>query len=168
MTMQTYFKGDNKWQETDREVQNVLHKQKERIAILRVSALSTERSFMEGIKVYKMNDYEWWASKLSIEETAKFIENEIRRENDLDDVKECDLDKDGMRWPTEDRADLDRLGDADEIIGFEIINGQTKRKVGFGDLMRSEGKVYKYIPLRLALLKSGEYTEPFCIAATEW
>lgn len=123
---------------------------------------------MEEIKVYKMNDYEWWASKLSIEETEDFIEKKIGGENDLDYVEECNLDKDGMWCPTEEQTDLDKLGDADEIIGYETINGQTRRKVNFGDLMRSEGEVYKYISLREALLKSAEYTEPFCIASTEW
>ncbi len=118
--------------------------------------------------VYKMNDYEWWASKLSIEETEDFIEKEIGGENDLDDIEECDIDSEGMWWQTEEKEDLDKLGDADDLIDYEIISGQTRRKVSFGNLMRRDGEVFKYIPFRIALMKSGEYVEPFCIASTEW
>lgn len=57
---------------------------------------------MSDIKVYKMNDYEWWASKLSIEDTEAFYEKEIGEVNDLEDIEECDIDKEGMWWELED------------------------------------------------------------------
>lgn len=123
---------------------------------------------MGEIKVYKMNDYEWWASKLSIEETEKFIREEIGGKNDIEDIEECDIDKEGMWWPTEDPADLELLGVSDELISIERIDGQTRIKVSFGNLMRGDGKVYKYISLREAIERSGEYTEPFCIASIDW
>jgi hypothetical protein len=34
--------------------------------------------------------------------------------------------------------------------------------------MRSGDEVFKYIPFRKAIELSGEFTEPFEIAATEW
>lgn len=123
---------------------------------------------MNEVTVYKMNDYEWWASKLSVEETEKFYEEEIGEENDIEDIKECDIDSEGMWWETENQADIERLGDAEEIISYATIYGQETPKVSFGNLMRREGEVHKYIPLRIALMKYGEVKDPFCLATTEW
>jgi hypothetical protein len=119
------------------------------------------------IKVYKMNEYESWASKLSAEETNEWYNKNID-ENDIEDVKLCDIDKEGMWYLTEDPKDVERLGDSDEIIGFEVVNGMRKRKVQFGDLMRRCREVYKYISFREAIQKEPNYTEPYCIATTEW
>ncbi len=131
----------------------------------------TQQECIECIKVneiyvYRMNDCEWWASKLSIEETEKFYRKEVGEENAIEDIEECDIDHDGMWWDTEDKADLEKLGAADEIITYETKNG--KLKVSLGDLVRRGGEVYKYIPFRIALMKSGEHKEPFCLASTEW
>lgn len=114
---------------------------------------------MSQISVFKMNDYEWWASRLSIEETEKYYEKEIGEENEIEDIKECDIDKEGMWWDTEDEKDIKKLGENDECV---------HRPTEFGDLRKRDGEVYKYLPFRLALMKSGEIKEPFCIASTEW
>jgi hypothetical protein len=111
------------------------------------------------ISVFKMNDYEWWASNLSLEETKKYYEKVFGEDIEIEDIKECDIDKEGMWWVTEDEQDIQRIGENDECM-------HIKRE--FGDLRRIYGEVYKYIPFRLALMKNGEIKEPFCIASTEW
>jgi len=65
-------------------------------------------------------------------------------------------------------ADIERLGDADEIIRYETIKGRKVRKVQFGNLMRSGNEVYKFISFREALKKHGDFTEPFCLASVVW
>jgi hypothetical protein len=123
---------------------------------------------MSDIKVYKMNDYEWWASNLSAEETNAFYKQEIGEENDLEDIEECDIDKDGMWWT------LDQESKEYEEIQIEFIrtNGENikmlKQDRSFGDLTKSGCDILKYIPLREAIERIGEYTKPFCIASTEW
>jgi hypothetical protein len=37
-----------------------------------------------------------------------------------------------------------------------------------GDLTNDNGTIRKWITLREAIVRNGEYTEPFCIASTEW
>lgn len=123
------------------------------------------------VKVFRMDDYEWWATKWDLERTHEYYIKEYGLDSEdclIEDVRECDIDKEGMWWETEDEEDLKMIGDSDEIIGFEVVNGQTKAKVEFGNLMRRSGEVYKFISLREALKEHGDFTEPFCIASTEW
>ena len=47
----------------------------------------TEKECISAIKaseisVFRMNDYEWWASKLSLEETEKIYEKEVADDNE--------------------------------------------------------------------------------------
>lgn len=126
---------------------------------------------MENVKVFRMNDYEWWATKLDKEETNEFYLKETgldEEDNPLEEIEECNLDKEGMWWETEDPADIEELGDADEIIGIEKVGNQTRSKVQLGNLMRRGNEVYKFISLREALKKHGDFEEPFCLASTEW
>ena len=127
---------------------------------------------MNNIRVYQMNDCEWWASKLDKRATLNFYLKETcltEEENPIEEVRECDIDKEGMWWETDDPEDIERLGDADEIIEFVKINGQTRSKVlQLGNLQRIYGKVFKLISFREALEKHGDFTEPFCLASTEW
>jgi hypothetical protein len=127
---------------------------------------------MENIRVYKMDDYTWWASKTSKEEARDCYMEEYRRLKEEDvpigGIRECNLDTEGMWWETRDDKDLERLGDADEIVGFEIVKGQTKRKIQFGNLLRDGDRIFKFISFREALQKHGDFTEPFCLASTEW
>jgi hypothetical protein len=128
---------------------------------------------MENIKVFKMGDYEWWATKFNKEETLEWYIEEsglLEDEVSMDEMKECDLDKEGMWWETNDPEDIKKLGDADEIVGIEKINGRTRKRVRFGNLMRRGAEVYKFIPFREALEKYGDFEESscFCLATTEW
>ena len=115
---------------------------------------------IEKVKVYKMNDDSWFASKWDKEKTHQSHNNEID-DNDIVDVVECDLDKDGMWWTTEDKADIEALGEADELVSDTL-------KPTIGDLMRKSYEVYKFTSFREVLEISEDFTEPYEIATTEW
>lgn len=112
---------------------------------------------MEDIKVYKMNDCEWWASKLNREDTNNFYNKEYHGDNELYEVEECDIDNSCMWTETLNQEDIDALGDSDEI-----------RKGGIGDLMRRDSSIFKMVTFREALGDYKEYIEPFMLATTEW
>lgn len=125
------------------------------------------------IKVYKMGDHEWWATKWSKEKTREYYVKECGLDEEdvpIEDIKECDLDTEGMWWETNALEDIKKLGDADEIVGIEEINGRTRKRVRFGNLMRRDEQIYKYISFREALEKYGDFEESscFCLATTEW
>lgn len=118
------------------------------------------------IKVYQMNEYEWFASRWSIEETNKWYENNFD-DNSIDVVREVDLDKEGMWYQTKDKKDIEKLGDADELIDYEVVNRILIKKVQFGNLERHSEDVYKYISFRDAIQFDLDFKEPYCIASTE-
>jgi hypothetical protein len=111
------------------------------------------------LKVFKMNDYEWWVTDGSVEELNDWY-NEHIEDNDIEEVRLCDLDKEGMWYATNEPNDIERLGNANEIMHEE--------RTQFGDLIRKYGEVYKFISFREALSKEEPFTEPYCIASTEW
>jgi len=126
---------------------------------------------VNNIRVYQMNDCEWWASKLDKRATLNFYLKETcltEEENPIEEVRECDIDKEGMWWETDDPEDIERLGDADEVIGTKEVNGMTVREIQLGNLMRIDGQIYKFIPFREAIKKYRDYKEPYMIACTEW
>lgn len=127
---------------------------------------------MENIKVYKMNDYEWWVSKNGVEELICWyrenIDDSFTYEEMLGEVKECNLDKEGMWWETKDIKDIEKLGDYEELISVEKVNGITRRNVSFGDLIRKGDEVYKFIPYREAIKNDLDFKEPYMIATIEW
>jgi lysyl-tRNA synthetase class II len=120
---------------------------------------------MRNIKVYKMNDYEWWASDLSAEETNELYKQEIGEENDLEDIEECDIDKEGLRWNLE--SGTKEHEEAVRKLNGLVCTGNAGNNA-FGDIVNNGGNISIYISLREAIEKSGEYKEPFCIASTEW
>jgi hypothetical protein len=115
---------------------------------------------IDKVKVFKMNDYSWFASKFDMEKTNEYYNQEID-DNDIEDVEECDLDKDGMWWETTDKADIEKLGEADELV-------DDIGKTSVGDLMRRDSQVYKFTSFRKVLEESNDFTEPYEIATTEW
>ena len=127
-----------------------------------------ERSCMENIKVYRMDDYEWWASKWDKKRTNDFFNEEYGTDNEVEDIRECDIDKEGMWWETTDIKDIERLGGYEELISTEEVNGMTRRKTSFGDLIRKDGLVFKFTSFRDVLKIQGDFEEPHMIATTEW
>lgn len=121
----------------------------------------------EEIKVFRINECEWWVTRGYAEDLIKWYNENIADTED-NEVELCDLDKEGMWYLTKDKKDIEELGDSDELIGFEIVNGQHKHKVQFGDLMKKYGEVYKFIPFRESIKFNLDFKEPYCIASTEW
>lgn len=126
---------------------------------------------MDNIKVYKINDYEWWASKLDKRKTLDFYLKETgieEEENPLEDITECDINQEGMWWETNDKTDIERLGDSDELIHYEDTPRGKVKTPKFGDLWRLGSEIYKFTSFREVIEKIGEYNEPYMIACTEW
>jgi hypothetical protein len=117
------------------------------------------------LKVFKMNEYEWWVTDGYAEDLNDWY-NEHVEDNNIYDVQLCDIDKEGMWYMTDDPMDFETLGDADESISYNIVNGQKRTQ--FGSLMRRYDEIYKLVPFREVLTKQPTYTEPYCIASTEW
>ena len=50
----------------------------------------------KGIRVYKMNDYDWYASKWSIEDTNEWYKKEFALdddENPIDEIRVCNCSR---------------------------------------------------------------------------
>lgn len=107
-----------------------------------------------------MNDYECWATKHEYAEDLNDWYNKHIAENDIEDVRLCDLDKEGMWYITTDEKDIKRLGNNASLI--------SEPKIQFGDLMKYEDSVVKFISFREAIKYDLDFTEPYCIASTEW
>lgn len=115
---------------------------------------------IDQVKVFKMNDYSWFVSKWGIEETNNYYNREYD-ENDIEEVEECDIDTDGMWMETTDENDIKRLGDGDTLVA-------DVGKHTFGDLQLIDGGVFKFVSFREVIASSGDFTEPYEIATTEW
>ncbi len=122
---------------------------------------------MNEIKVYQLNDCEWYATKGNLEDLINWyrdnIDDSLTYEEMLDEAKECDLDNKGMWWITEDEENLKLIGTSDELI-----NKDENNNLQFGSLMRFGNEVFKYISFRQAIECDLEFTEPYCIASTEF
>ena len=118
------------------------------------------------VKVYRMNDYEWWASRWDIEKTNKFYLKDTgldEEENPTEDIVELNIDKYGMWAMTGDKEDINKIGDSEEVMYKD-----QRGKIHFGSLKRMGDEVFKYISFREAIGKDLEFTEPYCIASTEY
>ncbi len=119
----------------------------------------------KGIRVYRMNDYEWWASKWHIEDTNEWYIKEHgldEEDNPTDEIYSCDLDKEGVWIETNEPNDIKELDDNDELGNVVLGNPE------FGDLKRYGDGIFKYTSFREALLLDLDFKEPYCIASTEW
>ena len=122
------------------------------------------------MKVYKMNDYEWYITPLSLEETIKWYNKEFDDDTTEKDIEEADLDTEGMWWETTDKKDIVKLGDSEELIGATKTKHGYIKHACFGDLMRKEGLIYKYSSFRDVIKNnySENLKEPEIIASTDW
>lgn len=124
----------------------------------------------QNFKVYKLNDYEWYITPWNLSDTLNWYNKEFGDDLTTNDVEESNLDLEGMWWETQDKEDIERLGDSDEIITIEKTPTGTKRSVCFGDLMRKDGDVYKYTSFKdvIKIYYNESIEEPEVIATTEW
>lgn len=109
------------------------------------------------MKVYFDGNSEWYASPWDLEKTREWIIKEYESDDDYE-IEECDLDNDGMWYETNDKKDIEQLGDYDEQC-----------KGGIGDLRRGiEDKniVEKFMTFREVLNIQGYSEKPYEIATT--
>lgn len=118
------------------------------------------------LRVYRMDDCEWWLSHLSKEETREIYINEygVKEEDiDLEEIEECDLEKDGMFWHFENQPEI-------EILIKALLNGNVSQKIDFKGkeicLLNIEGAEI-WVPFRRAIELSGKYEKPYMIATSE-
>lgn len=126
---------------------------------------------MDNLKVYKLNDYEWYVTPWNLDKTLDWYNKEFDDDLTKNEVTECDLYNDGMWLETKDEDDIEELGDSDEIISIVKTSKGTKRAVQFGDLMRRDDMAYKYVSLKVAieeLYGDKELFEPEVIASTDF
>ena len=122
------------------------------------------------LNVFRMNDIEWWCTHMDLKEFYTWYLKEHGldpEDNPLDEVSECDLDKQGMWWIYEDSINQKRLAKAYEKQG-DIEKHHKGYKTCIGQVRDCyNGKYAEMIPFRKAIDLYGLYTGPFCIAATE-
>lgn len=119
---------------------------------------------MEKFRVFKMNDYEWWVTDTDLETFYPWYLKDQgldEEDNPLDEIKEYDIDNEGMWYLHDDEDNLKRL--EKELKGYD-----SKGNGGMGDIERKSDGIYELITFRKAIELSGKYTEPFCIATTNY
>ena len=122
------------------------------------------------MRVFKMNDYEWYVSPLGVKETVAWYNNEFDDDTTSSDILEYSLDTEGMWFLTNDPNDIERLGDSDELIHYIQTDKGRKRSVQIGDLMQRYNEVYKFTSFREVIDKENlwDITQPELIASTDW
>ena len=79
----------------------------------------------KNLKVYKMDDYEWWVSDKSKEETIESYVKEYGEDSrcfaNIDNIEECNLKNDRMFWDFENTY-------IDELIE-NLLNGKYLREI---------------------------------------
>lgn len=114
------------------------------------------------IRVYRVNEYDWVASNLDMEETNEWYKKEYgldEEENPLEDVRECSLINEGAWCITYDEKDITRLGENDEAK-------KDISMTSIGDLKREYLEVLKYTSFE-EMLRNADFEEPTVIASTE-
>lgn len=118
---------------------------------------------MNKIKVYKMNEYDFVASKLDKKETNELYKKEYgldEEENPIEEVRECSLINEGAWYITEDEKDFKELGE-----GIEVKKDVNMTSIG--DLKREGEDVLKFISFE-ELLGDWDSETPQIIASKEY
>lgn len=116
-----------------------------------------DENIENGMKVYFDGDSELYASPWDLEKTRLWIIENYQLDKDFE-LEECDLDNDCMWYETNDKKDIEELGDYDE-----------KCKGGIGDLRRGiEDKsiIERLMTFREVLKIQGYSSKPYEIATT--
>ncbi|AVP54506.1 Uncharacterised protein [Clostridium tetani] len=116
-----------------------------------------DKNIENRMKVYFDGDSEWYASPWDLEKTRLWIIKEFNLDDDLE-LEECDLSNDCMWYETNDKKDIEELGDYDEEC-----------KGGIGDLRRGiEDKsiIERLMTFREVLKIQGYSSKPYEIATT--
>ena len=131
---------------------------------------------MDDVKVFKMNDCEWFATNLNLDDLYKWYLKEYGLEpedNPFDEIIECDLDNEGMWWYLECDTDEHQMALFREFIqnaSIEERKNQCYKKGQIGEIkwFNCCGAWGKKISFRDAIKLNGYFTEPYCIACSEY
>lgn len=122
---------------------------------------------MENIRVYRMNESEWWASPWGKKETHDFyIKTHSLKESDspIELVTESNIDN-NYTWDEIYRVPINTT-----IKQYEKYGKMNKPKAG--DIALIEGHLYKYISFRTAIeqiIKDyKELIEPIMLCGSEY
>jgi len=120
---------------------------------------------MSDYKVFQMSEYEWVVAK-SKEEAIAWYERETGESVDMDEFRECNIEKEGQYVEFTDAARIEELNAAgtDEVI-VPKAGDQSHR--GLGSLLKREGDWYIMVQFK-DVLPAEEIPEPYITATTEW
>lgn len=120
----------------------------------------------DELYVYQMDDCEWWLSHLSIKETRDIFIKEYglsEEDVDIEEIRECDLEKDGMFWRFDEQPEI-------EILIQALLKGEVSQRIKFKgkDICQLDvDGVEIWVPFKRAIELSGGYEKPYMIATTE-
>lgn len=114
---------------------------------------------MADIKIFRLDDYSWYAAH-NLMEFLNWYHKNIDSIETPDDLSELEIiePEDGTMWSNENitQEDIEELGDAEEIC-----------RGGIGDLKRLDGYIYK-VQTFADVLGDEDIKEPYEIASTNW
>lgn len=114
----------------------------------------------EKWNVYKMNDYEWYASRLSIEETNekyKELTGVSEEENPTEDIEVCDLDNECV-W-----VEVTGFDSTEDVSFYWPKLRRDKPKVG--EYRKDSAGLFKYMTYRQAVEATRDgIQDVYCIA----
>ena len=121
---------------------------------------------IEGLKVYRVNDTEWWVTD-TLENLKKSYKEQTGEDIDEDELEECDLDNDGLfcdfAFPEMEIAiKLLKKYAGNNKRDFKLeLNGKDycfSHRDGYG----------MYVNYRRALELDGEFDKPHAISTTKY
>lgn len=121
-----------------------------------------------SLKVFRMNEYDWVVAK-EMDEAIDWYEEltgEKFSQEDIDDIEECDLEKDGQYTTFEDEqriVEFEAEGIEEVIIPVE----GNPCKHDFGSLLKWEGEWCIKVPFKDVLPTLEDYKEPYITATTQ-
>ncbi len=114
-------------------------------------------------KVFKMNDYEWWATSGTLGSLIGFYDknvNSIENIEELEEIKECDINSEGT-W-----CDVECTDEIIEKLSGKTEYYQNKEKRMSGDTKYRFGAYYIFKTFA-EIMENKQIEIPYCIAGIE-
>lgn len=113
-------------------------------------------------KVFRVNEFDWVIAR-SEDDAVEWYEKTFGEKVDRNEVKECDIEKEGQYVEFEDTEKIEELNArGTEEVRVPDENGMN----GFGSLVKRDREWYIKVPFKEVL--PIEETEPYVTATTEW
>ena len=95
-------------------------------------------NLQDGYRIYSNEDENWYATRLNYEDTLTAISEFEELPEDKIYLEECDIDKDGMWYPIDEKK-----VDTTDTSKYQIFEGQLEEYISFREVlkrMRNETK----------------------------